>query len=1199
MDVASLLEGALKYEERTGMKRAIISFLILLAATPIWLRLFPETREDEAQVKSVRSEARSWGEAPEDELQKRVEEYLDVDRLFPDPNDWRRQDPIFIAYEGTYFLFLKNWPQYDPRRNDVPIEICSFVWLPPATPDELELDKEDIVAARSRRAIVLEMKDVVIAFNRNIGNFLTSNKRGGAVFEPAAFKTAQVNGEFVVRGGDETDEKNLNFSFRTRGVLLSPKQLRSNSKFTFQIGQHYGTGQGLSISFTVPIDLKDYIAKSQRREIEEAKTDEELETAFLNETFRDGNLSSGVSIESVELSNIDLIHLFPRAFRFDPGGKRSSASVDELEVGCQKGVHFERSALPGEWVIRFNGDVDAILKSNMERVCRLKGDSFQLYFQDHEMQKLAESSFPSVRNRTLRTKPSGKLARLQTTKLLVKGEDAPLTFVYVPASTDSSKSRSVKVQAMRAYYNVEKREFKLLNTLDGPGAGAPDPQGAPLANIAPVIVTVTEETRGGPSYVSSLKSPMIVANFDENSELASLNAVEEGSITTKLTSVKNETFNVESSWEKGLLICPVKGDDGFSDGTYRMVTSGTTRCVAEGIGAFEAKEANFWFRLEQSEAASSNVANLYGRGDSSSSRFSMTPICAIFSDSVKLETERGSLRVKELARIRFSDQSGRQGSGSLVASNSETPTMDGLAESFSGGANGSAPTGTFEVEGDHLDLDCELFFPASGRGTLRLIRSTLAGNVRFRGENALGEVVASFDSDCVTASNPLTPEMKFLVWSQSKNAVLNLNGMNLEGKKTYVDAARNMIQIYGPGKVALQPSTPKKKGGNSKSTALDSLSSESFIVEWTGGVAFDGNYLRFLSNSTFAAEASTKEAAALAAAVEELVRGIDPIVAGEFAVTLADSPSNDEDGVRLTMSDGYMVCDETRVTPKEHIDLLNFKTDGDSLPEIDSVECLSHSTERPVVMHYQTRSLEANAADTFNGYYNLQCSGIHVDWNNESFTVDRGGYLEATLLSNDGGVSSLDSGVVDKEGFAKEKNAHVEERRQWVRISAEFGLATGLLKDNSVKVTEGVHALLCDVSGPNVRATLFDSSSWPNQSIVFNSSEATYRSVATSPESKGNVEADARGNVTFRLGEYTGACESLSYSSTKKLVTLTGSGNAKARIVQQAYSGAPRTTLAEFMTGRIRLGSDMKLEVEGGEIKLNNETLSGLKRKEK
>ena len=56
------------------MKRAIISFLILLAATPIWLRLFPETREDEAQVKSVRSEARSWGDAPEDELQKRIDE---------------------------------------------------------------------------------------------------------------------------------------------------------------------------------------------------------------------------------------------------------------------------------------------------------------------------------------------------------------------------------------------------------------------------------------------------------------------------------------------------------------------------------------------------------------------------------------------------------------------------------------------------------------------------------------------------------------------------------------------------------------------------------------------------------------------------------------------------------------------------------------------------------------------------------------------------------------------------------------------------------------------------------------------------------------------------------------------------------------------------------------------------------------------
>ncbi len=1200
MDVALLLEGALRHEGRTGMKRAIISFLILLAATPIWLRLFPETGKDEAQVKSVHFETRSWGDSPEEELQKRVEEYLDIERLFPDPNDWRRQDPVFISYEETYFVFLKRWPQYDPRRNDVPIEVCTFVWLPPATPDQQGLDKEEIVATRSRRAIVLEMEDVVIAFNRNIGDFLTSVKRGGAKLEPTAFKNAQVRGNFVVRGGDETDEKNLNFSFRTRGVLLSPKQLRSNSKFTFQIGPHYGAGQGLSISFSVPTDLKDYLARSQQNEIEEAQTDEERETAFLNKTFHEGNIGSGISIESVELSNIDLIHLFPSAFRFDAGGKRSSESVDELEVGCQKGVHFERTANQlGEWRLRFDGDVDAILKSNMERICRLKGDSFFLFFQDHEMLKLATSNFPSVRSRTLRTKPSGKLARLQTTGLLITGEDAPLTLVYVPASSDPTKLRTVKVQAMRALYNVEKREFKLQNTLNGPGsvgvsaagAAAYDSHDVSSASIAPVIVTVTETVRGGSSSVSSLKSPMIVANFDENSELASLRADQDGVISTNVTNAKNETINVETTWGKELRILPVKGDDGLFDGVYQMTASGTTRCVAEGIGSFEAKEANFWFRLAQADNAPANASELYGGGNSSLTRFSMKPICAKFTEAVKLETERGSMRIRDLVKISFSDQSGLSSGGSLVASNSGATSMDGFAESLSVGADGSESTGTFEVEGDHLDLECELLPASSGRGTLRLIRAILAGNARFQGDNAEGEVVASLDSDCVIASNPLTPEMKFHVWSLSKNATLNLNGMNLEGKRTYVDAARNTIQIYGPGKVALQPSTQKLRRDDSQSsTALDSLGADSFLVEWTGGLIFDGNYLRFLSNSTVESEESTAEAAALAAEVDDLVRSLDPVVAGEFTAAFTDPVPGDEDGVRLTMSDGYLVCDETRVTPKEHIDLFNFKTDGDSLPEIDYVECISHATERPVVMHFQTRSPEENAVETFNGFYNLQCSGIRVDWNDESFTVERGGYLEATLLSNYGGVSSLDAG-----GVAKGKAPTSEKTSQWVRVSAEFGLATGLLKESSVKVTEGVRALLCDVAGPNVRATLFNSSTWPDQSIVFNSSEATYRLVSTPENTKGTMEADARGNVTFRLGEYTGTCESLSYTAMKNLLTLSGSGNAKARIVQQAYSGAPRTVLAEFMAGRIRLGTDMKLEVEGGEIKLNDETLRGMK----
>lgn len=108
--------------------------------------------------------------------------------------------------------------------------------------------------------------------------------------------------------------------------------------------------------------------------------------------------------------------------------------------------------------------------------------------------------------------------------------------------------------------------------------------------------------------------------------------------------------------------------------------------------------------------------------------------------------------------------------------------------------------------------------------------------------------------------------------------------------------------------------------------------------------------------------------------------------------------------------------------------------------------------------------------------------------------------------------------------------------------------------------------------------------------MTFHCNEAFYRDAGFGKAAKRDAELDAKGDVTFRVGEFSGYCESLGYVASKSLVTLSGSENGKAYVDSQKYSGAPRRRISEFMEGRIRLDI-RKADFEGVVFDLNEETL--------
>lgn len=1164
------------------MKSQTIVFLtvsaVLVVLCVAWHEIFIPDERDESPRSSITANSDPETAATSSEssralnvLERKAPELVS---LF-EGDDWRvGANLIKIPKASLYFLF-KGEPGISEDGKRLSLNACTVVWLPRAKKDDAEEGGEESLESRVKRAYLFEVSDqIILNFSRSLLEYHRLLKEE---INLSLLESGRLVGQVVMRGGDETNAKDLAFYIQTRDVVFNTRQFRAASDVVFRFGSHSGTGEGLTVDFETP----ELFERRARKKADSSKEDEEEQTetsareqalAKIDEIVDSGNLGDGFSIRQVEVNKLkDYMRFDLTAFRDRDDGDEDGR-LDRLDVNCRGGAHFEpTSHKPGEWCVRFDDDVSAIAWRQSERACVFKGESFYLYFQDPVLEELEKTS-PEAFRELRRRNPSGALARLEPSVLRVLGDEKPVSLQYRTYSADENEfPTELKLEATQAYYDAQHERLILSDRLEleAPTPTTPTP-------VRFEIVKYDAETKS--PVTSTLTSPTMRIEMDlKKRALRSLSAIGAGSLSSFLNAGDGRRVSLQAFWTNGLQLDP----DETAPDAYLLTSSGETRCNVEGFGSFQAAEANFWFWLDASAlnqeepvAAGEQYrrANAKGRIAQSaeersasfgSSGIGFAPICAKFSKDVVFRGADGAsaMNVGDSVTVRFSDQSGTNAPRSGL--NLAKKTFRGSDSARLGTSRNGADRGatgksrSYRLACDRLEAWCDLEPPSgedgniAGAPTFHFLNVALNGNVSFVGFDENGNESASLAADSVVAENPLTDSMRLLFYADSGTARLRANELALSGKKAVVDMSDNSFQVEGSGEVAIFP--PRKETDSSvegdsaaptvavaKSDGAASLESvagaltDPIFISWTKAMVFDGKTMSFQS----------------------------------------------EDGslVELSTVDASVRCAETRLTLKNRVDLLNLQfNEKSSAPEIDHVECLGAGLERPAVLSFSKRGEETTTARSdYDGFYRMICQHVRVDLETSEFTINDGGLFDATLLSKSG-VSELGADALEKKNEPTRGVANEKEER-WVRISARFSGAEGSFKDGSGKIEGGVNALICDVPEPSSVASIDDPSAWPDGSATFRCRDAFFHELRGGATG-GDFEIEARGDVTFRMDDLSGYCESFGYVASKRLATLSGTENSMATLERQEYSGAPRVKVAEFMTGRVHLDT-RKFEVE-------------------
>ena len=1186
----------------------LISVALFVLFCFVWHVFFSRSAPSGPQLPiGVRTvESNSDGDAPKNVLERKAPELL---ALFSEPDDWRRDANLIRFPSASLYFLFKGEPNLSDDGRRMSLNACTAVYLPrarrvdldesrnPSKTDESStaptLESEPVwesLESRAKRALVFEVSDqIVLNFSVSLLDYdrLRKEEMNLSLLEGGA-----LHGQVVVRGGDETSANNPAFYVQTRDVAFNARQFRTAADVSFRFGPHYGTGEGLTIDYETPESFesrpKRNVAEADEREqTPEPTAPEELKAlergrvmARIDELVEDGNLGNGCSIRQIEINKLkDYIHFDLTALGDEAGGAETG-KLDQLDVGCRGGIHFEPTANePGQWCVRFDDDVTAIAWRQSERVCVFKGKSFYLFFQDPLIEEL-QTKFTDAFRELRRRNPSGALTRLKASVVRVLGGEEPVTAEYTLTSADeTAPPRVVKLKAMQAIYDDRRGNFGLFNRLDSDAldSGTPDP----------VSVSVTEfDGETGEPVVSTLTSPSVVAFFDRTYGFKLLQTKGNGSLTSFMRTSKGERVAFQAFWENGLQLEP---KEERIQGAYLLTSSGASRCVVESLGSFYSAELNFWFRVagkfnpksaltrgrfarraSVEDAAPDEEIDVAstGRGDDEKFDAGFAPICAKFAKDVVMDTPRGSITVGDSVVVRFSDQSGTESAAPLDAGVPKTfATVEEPGKLGLDGAALAEGDGRFALRCERLDLNCELARKGASeagqvgkRAGLRVIQGTMQGAVSFVDLDAKGEERASLYADSVVAENPMTSAMKLYFRSEGAGSKFHFNELTLQGENVEIDAGSNSFQVAGAGDVTIRPSQGKSDAAAARApdaaprTTFDISSAagaltDPITIAWTKTMTFDGQTMKFLST--------------------------------------------DDTDVVLQTKDASVRCAETRLVLKRPVSLQNLNFSGDSAPDADYVECLGAGLDRPARMSFATRSATPEAgAEAYSGRYDVTCESVRVAAETGVFTIENQGELTATVLSEKG-VAGLGDAAKSAAGVATSGDpqsagaiaptptpgAPRAAEKQWVRVCARFNGATGSLRDGTAEIAGGVNALICDVESPTSAVTFGNPADWPDGALTFHCRRALYRGGGGGAAMKDDVEVEARGDVTFRMSDLTGYCESLGYAASKNLVTLAGAENSPATIERQAYSGAPRTKIAEFMSGKIRLDTK-KFEVE-------------------
>ncbi len=1021
-----------------------------------------------------------------------------LSQLFPDPNDWRRRSPNVAVPSNRSAVFLfKNEPILSQDRTQITLNACTIVFL--ANGRDLS------EAERCRQAIVFESTDrVVLEFTKPLSNFGSlKNVR----FDFSSFLSGEMKGEVVLRSNMKSPTAEDDVRFQTRDLVFTEKQIRTNFDFSFKIGRNNGSGRGLTIDLDVPLNFA-----TSSNAASAAPVPSDPDSAFrarLDALRQEGNLGCGFSIKQIELTELDGYARFYFDQIDDAPRSQPLDAASYIDVRCKKGVYFSSNPETfGGWCVRFNDSVEVVAYRDGAKAEQLLCGSLYLYFQDPELEKLAAER-SDYRQFLGRNAPTGALARLVPS--IVRAERAP----DAPTLVRVDDGR-VEISADKIQYDVRRRVLNLFSNEE---------------NSESARIRAQTDVR------VDFSANALQIQLDENDKPQTILASGAGKLDAYPRDESGAERRIQVNWQNGLRVAPEPGQPE----QYKLSTQGAVAFYFDGIGAFSAREADFWAQaVAPPPDAVSDAQNA-----PTSARFltNVVPIAASFRDDVVFQAPRGDAKITDAVVVRFTTATAPNDENA-APSPAEAATSDKSdAASFLAGKStlGDADGSTFQMRARNLDLWCVLVDdPEKNRvAAVEIDRATLRGGVSLV-ENARDGTpqmrVVAKEAELVA---PGTDEARvLLVGDASTVATFQMRELALSGYHVVVDRAANAFQVVGPGRLIVRPPA-ETAAQTTRSPQLARLfTAEPVEIAWPEAMTFDGNALVFRGSEKH------------------------DVLISQRAQTLS--------------------CREARFTTSRPISI--FELDAQTTENLDvaTIEFLG-DFDRPVKIEATT--FGDSAPDDDSAFYQAFLQNLRYDRATERFVATGGGTLRAHFRGGD--VARFDLPGAD----SAETNAASPE--VWSSVCLKFqNEITGDVERREVVATGGVRAVACQAPRPLFDLDVDVPTTQPKDAVRVAGDEArvvlvdaentpTDAETPTGAASASNqtFEIDLRRNVVFRRDDVFGRCDALKYVAAKNLAILSGDGSNKAALYRQAYSGAPRETLGEFARALFHLDTN-RLEVE-------------------
>ena len=720
-------------------------------------------------------------------LGKHVAELLEP--LFPDPNDWRRQNPrsIIPKENGGLFLF-KGEPEFSTNRRQITLSTCTIVI--PLGPETLPEEE------RYRRALVLETREsATLVFSQPLEITGTPTL--------AAFEKGTLLGEVVIRSQMESPGPEDDFNLTTRDISFTQGQILANNEVVFHYGVHQGEGEGLRIE----LDLSAFDRKSD---------DSDKDNPYA-ELSRRGNLGGGFSIEWISLQKLDWLQFHLDSARLD---RRDSAASEsdplKVDIRCKNGLVFAPNIdEPAGWVVRFMEDVEVIVYHKTEKEDRLKCRNLYLYLTDPDLErelKTIESAYDGERPKRM---PSGNLKRLAPVRVKAVRSESEQATIEIPGDLFEARGDEI-------VYEIPTRRF-MLTAADGS-----DP------------VALTRENGTVYARAVDYTAP------EESGTLGLLRASRQGSLEQLLIDRDGSTSRFRASWNDGIEMAP----DRQNPDLLRLSMKGDVRLGWDNFGEIAAKEADFWAMVEKSAGAGEEKSGC-NSGALAAQAGAVIPQSAQFRGAIQIRTPRGQGNIHQELTIRFQEAepaADADGANGTAAEGKSGGAGNGFLDP-SGSLFGGESESVFQLDGGRLDL----WVLRGGKTQFDLARMILRQNIRFIETRLADKTeTVRIEGDDVQIERPNSPRVSVSLFGRPASfhgKGLNLSGYNIQvdrQRNVFSVVGRGMLSfmpksasgnLLGSG---LAISNAPQASPSEETKPVD--------VRWSRGMTFDGKTLSFLGD---------------------------------------------------------------------------------------------------------------------------------------------------------------------------------------------------------------------------------------------------------------------------------------------------------------------------------------------------------------